>query len=117
MLTRGNDGISAKMFPDRIEKAASTHPAVELCCAIGVPDEIRNLIPVIYVVLKSNVSPSDQISDEIIAVCKETLPEYMVPDRVEYCADFPRTERGKIDYRLLEKMGKKNQLKSIEESE
>ena len=106
MITRGKDGISAKMFPDRIENAVCTHPSVEQSCAIGFPDAVRNLIPVVFVILKNGSAPSDQLTNEIIATCKEMLPEYMVPEKVEYCADFPRTTRGKIDYRALEEMAK-----------
>ena len=43
------------------------------------------------------------MTQEIIAHCKNKLPEYMVPDTVEYRTDLPRTERGKVDYRALEK--------------
>lgn len=106
MITRGKDGISAKMYPDRIEKAAYKHPAVELCCAIGVPDPVRNLIPKLFVVLKPGAEKTDQFTEEIIEICKSELPEYMVPESIEYRADFPRTPRGKIDYRALEEMAK-----------
>ena len=30
----------------------------------------------------------------------------MVPESIEYCVEFPRTPRGKIDYRALEEMAK-----------
>lgn len=41
IMTKGKDGVVAKMFPDRIEKAVLEHPAVGLCCAIGVEDAAR----------------------------------------------------------------------------
>lgn len=108
MITRGKDGISAKMYPDRIENAAYKHPAVALCCAIGVPDPVRNLIPTLFVVLKPGTEHTDQLTDEIIEICTSELPEYMVPESIEYRAEFPRTPRGKIDYRALEEMAKED---------
>lgn len=103
MITRGKDGISAKMYPDRIEKAAYKHSSVQLCCAIGVPDPERNLIPKLFVVLKPEIVASNEITDEIIEICKLELPNYMVPESIEYRTELPRTPRGKIDYRALEK--------------
>ncbi|MBR0540830.1 MAG: acyl--CoA ligase [Clostridia bacterium] len=103
MITRGKDGISAKMYPDRIEKAAYKHSSVQLCCAIGVPDPKRNLIPKLFVVLKPDIVASNELTDEIIEICKLELPNYMVPESIEYRTELPRTPRGKIDYRALEK--------------
>lgn len=106
MITRGKDGISAKMYPDRIEKAVCTHPAVDLCCAVGVPDPVRNLIPKVYVVVKEGTEADDTLTSELVDICKDCLPEYMVPEYIEYLAELPRTDRGKVDYRALEEMAK-----------
>lgn len=107
MITRGKDGISAKMYPDRIEKAVYTHPAVEVCCAVGIPDPVRNMIPKVYVVAKAGVKADKTLTNEIISICNDSLPEYMVPEYVEYLPELPRTDRGKVDYRTLEEMAKK----------
>lgn len=39
---------------------------------------------------------------ELTGYCRENLPEYMLPEQIEYLPDLPRTERGKVDYRALE---------------
>ena len=103
MITRGKDGISAKLFPDRVEKAVNSHPSVELSCVIGVPDEERIRMPKAYVVLKEGQDPSDEIKEAILARCRAELPEYMVPAGIEFRKELPRTDRGKIDFRALEK--------------
>lgn len=103
LITKGEDGISTKMFPDRIEKVIYKHPAVELCCVIGVPDETRINYPKAFVVLKDEESDKNRIKEEILNICREELPAYMVPDEIEYRSDLPRTPRGKIDYRELER--------------
>ena len=102
MITRGADGISTKMFPDRRERVINTHTAVKICCIIGIPDEIRVNYPKAIIELKEDVVPSETLSDEIKHLCKESLPEYLVPVEIEYVKNMPRTERGKIDYRALE---------------
>ncbi len=104
IMTKGLDGNATKMFPDRIGKAIYQHPAVELCCVIGVPDEARINYPKAFVVLKNEDRDREQIREEILQICREELPDYMVPDEIEYRSELPRTPRGKIDYRALEKM-------------
>ena len=42
-------------------------------------------------------------SKDILNVCNTHLPEYMIPESIEFRKDLPRTERGKVDYRALEK--------------
>ena len=103
MITRGNDGVSAKLFPDRVEKVVNAHSSVELCCVIGVPDEKRIRLPKAIVVLKQGNKGTDELKQSIMDKCRTELPEYMVPAEIEFRTDLPRTDRGKIDYRALEK--------------
>ena len=105
-MTKGNDGNITKIFPDRIEKAVYMHPAVDLCCVVGVPDQMRINYPKAFVVLKEKGLDNNNITEEIRQICRENLPDYMVPDEIEYRDDLPRTPRGKIDYRALEEMAK-----------
>lgn len=102
IMTKGNDGQVTKMFPDRIEKAVLEHPAVSLCCVIGIEDKKRIHYPKAIIVLNSGYEKSDSLTEEILAACKEKLPDYMVPVIIEYRDNLPRTNRGKIDYRALE---------------
>ena len=92
------------MFPDRIEKVIYQHPAVSLCCVVGVPDKTRMHYPKVFIVPKVGTFASEALTAEILQLCKEKLPEYMVPDEVEYRHDLPRTSRGKVDYRALERI-------------
>lgn len=102
LMTRGRDGSVTKIFPDRIEKVISQHERVEHCCAIGVQDEERINYPVAFVVLEPGPQRKEQVAEEILAMCRDGLPEYMVPNRIVFLDSLPRTERGKVDYRALE---------------
>ncbi len=106
IMTKGNDGIVTKMFPDRIEKVVIEHHAVSLCCVIGIEDKERINIPKACIVLNDGNEESQQIIDEITVLCKEKLPDYMVPNQIAFYQDFPRTNRGKVDYRALEQDSK-----------
>lgn len=103
LLTKGKDGIPTKIFPDRIEKVVMTHPGVALCCVIGIPDEVRVNYARAYVILNEGYEDTRQMTAALLAHCKEDLPEYMIPEEIVYRHDFPRTPRGKVDYRALER--------------
>ncbi len=107
IMTKGKDGQVTKMFPDRIEKAIYSDPAVELCCIIGIPDEERINYPKAFVVLKDSSASTEKHKSEIFEACKKLLPDYSVPEVIDFCEDLPRTERGKIDYRALEEQEKR----------
>lgn len=101
IMTKGNDGQVTKLFPDRIEKAIYSDPAVDLCCVVGIPHEARINYPKAFIVLKNGSMQDDDIRQGIINRCKELLPDYMIPEEIEFRADLPRTSRGKIDYRAI----------------
>ena len=107
VMTKGADGNITKLFPDRIEKVLSKFPAISLCCVVGIKDDVRIHYPKAFVVLNDEYTASNKSSDEIQEFCKDKLPGYMIPDEIEYLPDLPRTSRGKIDYRTLEKQSKK----------
>ena len=52
---------------------------------------------------KRDKKNENSIKKEIIDICVQNLPEYMIPEVIEIVEDLPRTPRGKIDYRALEK--------------
>ncbi len=101
-MAKGRDGVATKIFPDRIEKAISKNELVALCCVIGVPDEVRINYPVAFVVLQPYVWDKEKASMDIMALCRKELPDYMVPEKIEFRNNLPRTARGKIDFRQLE---------------
>lgn len=103
-MTKGRDGNVTKIFPDRIESAIYHHDAVALCCVIGLPDTDRIHYPAAFVVLRTGTLEQETVTEEILALCRKELPAYMVPERIYYCDDLPRTPRGKVDYRELEKI-------------
>ena len=107
VMTIGKDGNVTKMFPDRIEKVLMKNPAVSLCCVIGIPDEVRVNYPRAYVILNEGYIESKQITETLLAYCEDELPEYMIPEEIIYRNDFPRTSRGKVDYRALEREAQK----------
>ena len=52
--------------------------------------------------MKEGIIQSDSVKQSIINGCKALLPDYMIPEEIEFRNDLPRTSRGKADYRALE---------------
>lgn len=102
IMTRGKDNNPTKLFPDRIEKVICKNGKVEICCIIGIPHEERINYPKAYIVLKEGIKSSSELTKEILLICRNNLPDYMIPEEIEYRESLPRTDRGKIDYRALE---------------
>ena len=103
LMTVGKDGNPTKIFPDRIEKVLMEHPAVALCCVIGIPDIDRMNYPRAYVILNEGYQENQKLTETLMAHCQDKLPEYMIPEEIAYRNEFPRTPRGKVDYRELER--------------
>lgn len=100
-MTKGKDGNITKIFPDRIEKVIAQCSCVSQCCVVGVADDERINYPKAYIVVKDD-SNTDKAKQSVLGICKINLPDYMIPEEIEFVADLPRTPRGKIDYRALE---------------
>lgn len=108
LMTVGKDGNPTKIFPDRIEKVLMEHPAVALCCVIGIPDIERMNYPRAYVILNESYHDAPELTNTLMKYCQDKLPEYMIPEEVVYRKELPRTSRGKVDYRELERESQKS---------
>jgi long-chain acyl-CoA synthetase len=85
------------VFPNEVEEAVAQHPGVLEAAAIGVPDEHSGEAVKIFVVRKD----PNLTADELIAHCRTLLTGYKVPKHVEFRADLPKTNVGKILRRAL----------------
>jgi len=82
-----------RITPKEIEDVLLEHRAVLESAVIGISDEILGELILACVVLKQSESCT---AGELIRHCREILPSFKVPHRIEFCADFPRTDSGKI---------------------
>lgn len=87
-----------------VEGALLLHPAVAECGVVGAADEERGQIVKAYVVLKAGHAPDEATTRLLQTFVKETIAPYKYPRAIEYVADLPRTETGKLQrFRLREK--------------
>jgi acyl-CoA synthetase (AMP-forming)/AMP-acid ligase II len=81
------------VFPIEIERLIWSHPAVQDCAVIGVPDQKWGEAVKAVVELKMGETASEA---EIIALCKDKLSAYKAPKTVEFWDDLPRSGVGKV---------------------
>ncbi len=81
------------VFPIEIERLIWSHPAVQDCAVIGVPNEKWGEAIKAIVELKNGETASEA---EIIALCKEGLSAYKAPKTVEFWGELPRSGVGKV---------------------
>ena len=85
------------VYPNEIEQVVAMHPGVLEVAAIGVPDEHSGEVPKLFIVKKDPALTEKDIFEH----CKEQLTGYKRPKYVEFRADLPKTNVGKILRRAL----------------
>ncbi len=96
LLGRGSQCINSageKIFPEEVEEALKTHPAVEDALVFGVADAHWGQVVTAVVETRAPVSEA-----ELIAQVKGQIATYKAPKRVVTVAKVPRAPNGKADY-------------------
>lgn|GEM_PF-4063689 len=89
-----------RVEPAEVERALQAHPAVRQAIALpeGETADTRRLVAVVV------VQPGLAATEALEAVrthARNSLPEYLVPDRWQLLAELPLTSQGKVDRRAL----------------
>ena len=85
------------VYPNEIEGVVMMHPGVMECACVGVPDEYSGEAVKLYVVKKDQALTEQDLLD----FCKHELTGYKKPRHIEFRADLPKTNVGKILRREL----------------
>ena len=79
-----------------VEAALLTHPDVEECAVIGVPDPDRGQIVEAHVVLAPGVARSAAVGKILQDHVKATIAPYKYPRSIRFVDALPKTQSGKI---------------------
>ncbi|HEY5635644.1 MAG TPA: long-chain-fatty-acid--CoA ligase [Burkholderiales bacterium] len=85
------------VFPNEVEQVVAMLPGVLECAVIGVPDEHSGEVVKLFVVKKDPALTEAQIHEH----CKKELTNYKRPKHIEFRAELPKTNVGKILRRAL----------------
>ena len=89
------------IYPQEIENHLITHPKVRDVAVIGGPHEEMGE-EVIAVIQPNDMADAvDEFRDELAAFAREKLSGVKVPRRIDFMAELPRHDTGKLYKRLL----------------
>jgi long-chain acyl-CoA synthetase len=87
-----------RIDPNAIEDVMFGHPDVALAAAVGVPDDVLGQRIKAFVVLR----PGSKIDEGVLrAWLSGRMPEWMVPDLIEFRPSLPLTPTGKVARAVL----------------
>ncbi|SDU15778.1 Acyl-CoA synthetase (AMP-forming)/AMP-acid ligase II [Pseudomonas pohangensis] len=81
------------VYPSEVEQVLWSHPAVQDCAVIGVPDDKWGEAVKAVVELNQGQSVS---AEELIALCKEKLGSVKAPKTIDFIDALPRSPVGKV---------------------
>jgi amino acid adenylation domain-containing protein len=87
-----------KVSPREVENVLYLLPEVREAAVIGVPDPLLGMAVKAVLVLAPGASLGER---EVIRHCAARLEDFMVPKQVEFRAELPKTDSGKISRRLV----------------
>ena len=82
-----------KVFPEEVEAVLKMHPGIEDVKVYGGKHPVTGEIVEAQVVLKSSGGTD---AEAIIAMCREHLAPYKIPQRIYFVDAIPKTKTGKI---------------------
>ncbi|HEX6312490.1 MAG TPA: AMP-binding protein [Acidimicrobiia bacterium] len=89
------------IYPAEIDAVLLEHPAVGDVATIGIPDEEWGEAVLAVVEPGDGHVASTELGNELLAFCRQRLAGFKCPRRVDFVAELPRQDNGKIYKRIL----------------
>jgi acetyl-CoA synthetase len=84
-----------------IESSVVATPFAAEAAVVGVPDEVKGEVIIIFVILKEGFKPEDDIKEKIIDNIRKQIGPIATPKEIYFVAKLPKTRSGKIMRRIL----------------
>lgn len=104
ILGRTDDVINVaghRLGTREIEESVSTHPAVAEAAVIGVHDELKGQVPVVFATLKQDAGTAMDVAKGMQQCVIDQLGSIAKPARVYVVGALPKTRSGKLLRRSL----------------
>lgn len=104
ILGRVDDVINVaghRLGTKELESACLTVPAVAEASVVPLVDDLKGLVPDIYVSLKPGYQPGKKIKNAVTKCIETTIGKIARPKHVYVVPDMPKTRSGKIMRRVL----------------
>jgi 2-aminobenzoate-CoA ligase len=89
-----------------VEAALLKHASVAECGVVGAPDEARGQIVKAYVVLIPGITADAALTAELQDHVKHEIAPYKYPRAIEFVAELPKTQTGKLQRFALRQMAR-----------
>ncbi|MFP4212675.1 MAG: acetate--CoA ligase [Desulfohalobiaceae bacterium] len=104
ILGRIDDVINVsghRLGTKEIESAALSAEEVAEAAVVAMPDEIKGMVPDLYVSLKPEYDATDELAKKVSDAVSQVLGKIAKPAHVYIVPDMPKTRSGKIMRRIL----------------
>jgi acetyl-CoA synthetase len=101
---RSDDTINVagkRVGPAEFESALVGDPAVREAAAIGVPDEIKGDVVICFVCVRAGFEESESLRNGLKKRIEHALGHALLPKKILFVDELPRTRNGKILRRIL----------------
>ena len=90
-----------RLGPSEMEAVLQKHECVLEAATIGVPDDVKGVAPVCFVVLHPGSLESDDIKSELLDLIGLHMGKAMRPKSIYFVAELPKTKNGKVLRRAI----------------
>lgn len=95
-----------------LENAVAKHPDVAEAAVVGVPDEIKGEVPIIFFILKRD-RDFNEFKTEIIEQIKKEVGPIVLPKEIYVVGELPKTKSSKTMRLLIKRLYKGEDLGDI----
>lgn len=101
-----------RMGTAEVESALVLHDGIAEAAVVGYPHDLKGQGIYCYVTPMNGVTPSDELKQELVAMCVQEIGPIAKPDIIQWAPGLPKTRSGKIMRRILRKIAE-NELDSL----
>ncbi len=104
ILGRSDDTLKIagkRLGPAEVESVLVAHPDVVEAAAIGVPDEVKGMALVVFVVVTLDSTPNEAMRAELSRMVVNAMGKPLAPKAILFVSDLPKTRNAKVMRRVI----------------